>query len=220
VIHLNDKPIPDKAASHEPSQTMEDTLNDSRTVLHWYDFLCPFCYVAQSRNEILQRLSFVVIELPFEVHPDIPASGVDAGPRHGPLYASLEREARDAGLILNWPSRLPNTRLALAAAEWVRLEHSDAFPQLRKRLFEAHFVRGENLDDMAIIDRYVSELNIDVKPLHLALRDGSALRAVSESEAVAHRFGVRGTPAWLITGRLISGLLPPAEFESLAPQTS
>jgi hypothetical protein len=23
-------------------------------VLHWYDFLCPFCYVAQQRNAILR----------------------------------------------------------------------------------------------------------------------------------------------------------------------
>jgi predicted DsbA family dithiol-disulfide isomerase len=72
---------------------------------------------------------------------------------------------------------------------------------------------------MAVIDRYVSELNIDLKALHVALRDGSAVRLVSESETLAHRFGIRGTPAWLIAGQLISGLLPAAEFESLAPQT-
>jgi predicted DsbA family dithiol-disulfide isomerase len=216
----NGKPIPDKTSSHEPSPAMENTLNDSRTVLHWYDFLCPFCYVAQSRNEILRRRGFAVVELPFEAHPNIPASGIDAGPRRGPMYENLEREARDAGLILHWPPRLPNTRLALAAAEWVRREHSDAFPQLHKRLFEAHFVRGEDLGDMAVIDRYVGDLTIDIKPLHVALRDGSALRGVTESEALAHRFGVRGTPAWLITGRLISGLLPSAEFESIVQKTS
>ena len=219
MIQLSSKRKPDKAVSHQPSQAMEDRLNDPRTVLHWYDFLCPFCYVAQSRNEILHRRDFVVVELPFEAHPNIPASGADAGPRHGPMYANLEREAKDAGLILHWPSRLPNTRLALAAAEWARREHSDAFPAVHKRLFEAHFVRGEDLGDMAVIDRYVSELNIDVKPLHAALRDGSALRAVSESEDLAHRYGVQGTPAWLISGRLFSGLLPRAEFESLIPQT-
>jgi hypothetical protein len=26
---------------------------DHRTVLHWYDFMCPFCYVGQHRNAIL-----------------------------------------------------------------------------------------------------------------------------------------------------------------------
>jgi hypothetical protein len=56
---------------------------------------------------------------------------------HGPMYANLELEARDAGMILHWPQRLPNTRLALAAAEWVRREHPDAITPLHKRLFEA-----------------------------------------------------------------------------------
>jgi predicted DsbA family dithiol-disulfide isomerase len=220
MIQLNGGRTPDGVSLRKPYPGMEETLDDSRTVLHWYDFLCPFCYVAQSRNGILQRRGFVVVELPFEVHPNIPAAGTDAGSRHGAMYANLEREARDAGLVLHWPQRLPNTRLALATAEWVRREHSDAFPQLHKRLFEAHFVRGENLGDMAVIDRYVSERNIDVKQIHMALQDGSALRAVSESEALAHRFGISGTPAWVATGRLISELLPAAEFESLTPQTA
>jgi predicted DsbA family dithiol-disulfide isomerase len=198
---------------------MEDWLNDPGTVLHWYDFLCPFCYVAQSRNEMLRRRGFVVVELPFEVHPEIPRVGSEAGPRRGVMYTNLEREARNAGLILHWPTRLPNTRLALAAAEWVRQKHPDAFSNVHKRLFEAHFVHGEDLGDLGVISRCVSDLNIDPEPLHGALEDGSAVRAVSESESAAYQFGINGTPAWLAFGRLLSGLVPPAEFDSLTPQT-
>jgi predicted DsbA family dithiol-disulfide isomerase len=209
----------DYVSSRKSNPEMEDNFDDFRTVLHWYDFLCPFCYVAQNRNEILERGGFVVVELPFEVHPNIPADGTDAGPRHDPMYATLEREAKNAGLILRWPPRLPNTRLALATAEWVRQKHPDAFKLLHKRLFEAHFVRGENLGDVGVIDRYVSELGIDVERLRIALEDGSAKRAVHESETLAHRFGIGGTPAWLVRGRIISGLVPTADFESLTPLT-
>jgi hypothetical protein len=31
-------------------------LDDPRTVLHWYDFLCPFCYVGQYRTAIPGRI--------------------------------------------------------------------------------------------------------------------------------------------------------------------
>src|ERR1041385_2547686 len=79
------------------------------TVLHWYDFICPFCYVAQHRNGILIRHGFHLDELAFQIHPDIPAGGIPAGPRIGPMYSGLEREAREAGLPLHWPARLPNT---------------------------------------------------------------------------------------------------------------
>jgi acetyl esterase/lipase len=47
---------------------------------------------------ILARNGFHVVELPFQAHPDIPPGGVPAGPRTGPTYAMLEREAREAGL--------------------------------------------------------------------------------------------------------------------------
>ena len=50
----------------------DSRLRNPRTVLHWYDFLCPFCYVGQSRTTILVRHGLDVIELPFQAHPDIP----------------------------------------------------------------------------------------------------------------------------------------------------
>jgi predicted DsbA family dithiol-disulfide isomerase len=191
-------------------------MTKANEVLHWYDFLCPFCYVGQNRTAILTRYGLNVVELPFQAHPDIPASGVPAGSRVGPMYSYLEREAKEAGLALNWPSRLPNSRLALAAAEWVRRHRPDKFAQFQKDLFAAHFVSGEDLGDPAVIDRHANDLGIDLEALHAAFADGTALAAVKNSEMLGHRYGVRGTPAWLVAERLISGLLPAPEFESLA----
>jgi predicted DsbA family dithiol-disulfide isomerase len=191
-------------------------MDSSGAVLHWYDFVCPFCYVGQQRNEILVRHGRQVVELPFQVHPEIPPGGIEAGPRNGPMYAMLEREAREAGLHLHWPGHLPNTRRALAAAEWVRRNSPGAFPQLHRGLFEAHFVLGEDLEDPAVIDRHATASGIDFPALHAALADGSAEEGVAEAEMLARRYGVSGTPAWLVDRQLISGLRSAAEFERLA----
>src|SRR5262249_43227113 len=48
-----------------------------RTVLHWYDFFCPFCYVGQHRTAILVRHGHRVVELPFQAHPDIAVGAVE-----------------------------------------------------------------------------------------------------------------------------------------------
>jgi predicted DsbA family dithiol-disulfide isomerase len=185
-------------------------------VLHWYDFLCPFCYIAQTRNDIFLRHGFAVVALPFQAHPDIPPGGISAGPREGPMYAMLANEARNAGLPLQWPRHLPNTRWALAAAEWTRHHQPRAFPQLSTELFEAHFFLDEDLEDLAVIDRHARRCGIDVPTLHAALADGSALAAVTEAEMLGRTCGVQGTPAWLVDQRLITGLQPAAEFERLA----
>jgi predicted DsbA family dithiol-disulfide isomerase len=191
-------------------------MKNRRTVLHWYDFICPFCYIGQQRTAILVRHGLQVIELPFQAHPDIPAGGIVAGPRVGRMYAMLEREAKEAGLSLNWPPRLPNSRRALAAAEWVRRHEARAFSGLHKGLFEAHFVLGEDLEDPAVIDRHVYESGVDLGPFRASLADGGAARAVTEAEATGHRYGVNGTPAWLVARQMILGLRPAAEFERVA----
>ena len=197
----------------------EGRRDDPRTVLHWYDFLCPFCYVGQHRTAILVRHGLHVVELPFQAHPDIPPGGIPAGPRNGPMYDMLEREAKEAGLPLHWPPRLPDTRRALAAAEWVRRHQPRGFLQLHKDLFAAHFVLGEDLEDPAVIDRHASEGGVDLPALHADLADDSAAAAVREAETIGHKYGVQGTPAWLLAQGLIEGLRPAAEFERLVEYT-
>jgi predicted DsbA family dithiol-disulfide isomerase len=193
-----------------------DAADSPRTVLHWYDFICPFCYVGQQRNAILVEHGFLVVEMPFQAHPEIPVGGVPAGPRSGPMYVMLEREAREAGLPLHWPRHLPNPRRALAAAEWSRRYQSHAFSQLHRELFDAHFVLGEDLEDPAVIDAHAHKSGIDLADLHAALANGGAEATVTEAETIGRETGVQGTPTWLLAQRLISGLRGAAEFERLA----
>ena len=168
------------------------------TVLHWYDLLCPFCYVGQHRTQILVRHGLRVIELPFQIHPEIPPGGMAVGPRTGPMYALLEREAKEAGLPLQWPPRLPDTRRALAAAEWIRRHEPRAFPQLHRELFEAHFVLGEDLGDPGVIEHHARASGADLAALRAALEDGSAEAGVTEAESVGRKqaFKARRRGCW------------------------
>jgi predicted DsbA family dithiol-disulfide isomerase len=171
---------------------------------------------ASSETQSSARHELRVVEMAFQAHPDIPPGGIPAGLRQGSMYTMLEREAKEAGLALNWPPRLPDSRRALAAAEWVRQQQPDYFAQFQRDLFAAHFVLGEDLGNPAVIDRHASDLGIDVKALQVALADDSALTAVKESESLGRQYGVHGTPAWFLAGRLISGLLRASDFERLA----
>ena len=199
---------------------IEQQAQNPLVVLHWYDFICPFCYVGQQRTKILVRNGFAVIELPFRAHPEIPAHGMQIGPRRGAMYKNLQWEALEAGLTLNWPSHLPNTSVALAAAEWVRENQPNDFAGFHEDLFAAHFVHGEDLGDSAVVERYAAGRGVNMKELRQALSDGSALFAVEQSEQMARAYGVHGTPAWLVAGRLISGLLPVESFEQMVANSA
>lgn len=40
-------------------------------VLHWYDFVCPFCYLGQDRSAVLAERGFTVTSLPYQIDPEI-----------------------------------------------------------------------------------------------------------------------------------------------------
>jgi hypothetical protein len=44
----------------------QHSMRNPRAVLHWYDFLCPFCYSEQSRNAVLVQHGFHLVELTFQ----------------------------------------------------------------------------------------------------------------------------------------------------------
>jgi len=192
------------------------TPDPSRQVLHWYDLLCPFCYVGQARNAIFRDEGLEVVELPFQAHPEIPPGGRAMGPRSGAVYAGLEAEARSAGLPLRWPDRLPDTRMALAAAEWARRNAPDAFPGFQAALFQAHFASNEDLADRSLVQRYATESGLDVDALVAALEDGSAGSAVDEAQALGASLGVYATPAWYAGGHLVPGLFPRDQLKLFA----
>jgi predicted DsbA family dithiol-disulfide isomerase len=81
---------------------------------------------------------------------------------------------------------------------WFRpLAFPDDFPAVHRKLFEAHFVLGEDLEDPAVIDWHAAQSGIDLAALHVALADSSATAAVVEAKTTAGKYGVQGTPAWL-----------------------
>jgi predicted DsbA family dithiol-disulfide isomerase len=184
-------------------------------VLHWFDLTCPFCYVSQNRDEILSESGFDVVDLPFQAHPEIPVEGILVGPRRGPMYEELERQAMNAGLPLNWPARLPNSRTALAASAWVGRNNRTIVRQFNARLFSAHFALGEDLGNADVVIRHAAELGVDIQELSSALADGRALRELSSAETMARDCGVRGTPTWLVRGTLIEGAFPLNDFRRL-----
>jgi len=202
-----------RAISLDEPLTIPDGTEQTPRVLHWYDFLCPFCYVGQQRNTIFENHGFEVVDIPFEAHPDIPRGGRVVGERTGPIYPHIEAEAKAAGLPLVWPDRLPNTRMALAAAEWTRRHAPQSFRTFEAALFAAHFAHREDIGDREVIDRHAAEAGIDIAEMHAALEDGSANLLVDQSEMLGRRLGVRGTPAWFTSGHLIPGLYPREQFE-------
>ena len=184
-------------------------------VEHWFDFVCPYCYVAQDRNRILRASGIEVVEHGLQIHPEIPPGGTPAGPRVGPSYDFLARQAGEAGLALNWSDRMPHTRPALAAFEWLNRTDPVVAERFATAVFTAYFADGLDIESVELLSTLAEAAGGDPAGLRAALADGSAFDLLTRSERRAAEYGVVSTPTWVVVGQVVSGLRPRRWFEDL-----
>jgi 2-hydroxychromene-2-carboxylate isomerase len=186
------------------------------TVEHWFDFICPYCYLAQDRNRILRQHGIHVAEHPLQIHPEIGHGGTPVGPRSGPTYEFLAREVEAVGLALRWTDRIPYSRPALAAFEWLRKTRPEVGERFAAAVFAAYFADGLDIESDDLLVTLAEEAGGDPNRLRAALASPAANDTLSRSEALAYEYGVDGTPTWVGGDQRISGLRPRQWFEDWA----
>jgi predicted DsbA family dithiol-disulfide isomerase len=192
----------------------------SAAVDHWFDFICPFCYVGQDRNRILRAHGIEVVDHPMQIHPEIGPGGALAGPRVGPTYDFLAAEAESAGLPLVWRDRIPFSRPALSAYVWLRKLSPEVAEDFATRIFDAYFGHGEDIEPEELLLQIATGAGADSVDLHAALSGSTADDLLAEELRSAAEHGVRGTPYWSADGQAVSGLRPRTWFESWATSLS
>lgn len=176
-------------------------------VLHWYDLTCPFCYLAQARNDALVAHGAELTEIGFQAHPDVPPQGINVGRRQGAMYDTIARDAAEIGLPLRWQDKLPNSRLALAAVSWVETSAPARAAPFRRSLFHAHFAGGRDIGDRDVVLGLAAESGADPSVVAAGWDDGRAFSILDAGQQQGREAGVTGTPAWMIAGRLVTGLV-------------
>jgi len=137
------------------------------TLKLYSDFICPFCYIAEhSTVERLVREYDVVLDWRgFELHPDTPPGGMplkDLFPgRDLPaMHRHVQGYGRKFGVELpDPPKHLPNSRKALAVAEYARKEGKlDPF---RRAMMHAYWKDGKDLEDPAVLKSAAKTAGLD-----------------------------------------------------------
>lgn len=188
------------------------------TAEHWFDLICPYCYLAQDRNRILRDSGIQLVEHALQIHPEIGPGGAPAGPRVGPSYDFLASEAEAAGLPLNWTDRIPYSRPALGASEWLRENSPEVADRFTAAAFAAYFADGLDIESEELLLDLAEKAGGDAAALRTALTSGAADQALMRSEALAREYGVNGTPTWVVGGQGVSGLRPRVWFEDWASE--
>ncbi len=143
----------------------------------------------------------------FELHPETPPGGMDLAQVFGPARARQMREymrqfAASFGITdMGQPTHMPNTRRALAAAEYAR--DQGLLTEFRHRAMDAYWREARDLEDPAAIASVASAAGLDGAAAAAAMDASPYLARVDAMRAEATRAGVTGIPTFFF------GSVPP-----------
>jgi predicted DsbA family dithiol-disulfide isomerase len=193
------------------------------------DIVCPWCVIGYKRLELAMReladeMEFEIEWRPFELNPDMPPEGEDAGDHIVRKYGISREQAeenrqriamigRELGVafLTGEGRRIYNTFDAPRIMHWAR--EQGAQTPLSLALFHAYFTEGRNPSDPEVLRQAAESVGLNGAAVIDIL--GSD-RYRQEVRAEEHRYtaaGIRSVPAYIINNTyLISGGQEPATF--------
>jgi predicted DsbA family dithiol-disulfide isomerase len=149
----------------------------------------------------------------FPLHPEVPEGGVTleklfAG-RGLDVAGALDRlaaKAAELGLPFSRPPVTFNSRRAQELGKWV--EEQGRGEEFHLAMFQAYFVRGENLALWPVLEKAVRSLDLDPARARQALDSGAYAPAVDRDWQYSGRVGVQAVPSFRAGGRMLVGAQP------------
>jgi predicted DsbA family dithiol-disulfide isomerase len=193
------------------------------------DVVCPWCYIGKRKLEAALALPeaaglppVVIRWHPFQLNPDLPATGMPrkqyledkfGGPERAKTIYDRVRAAGDAvGLTLNIDgiAHQANTLAAHALIAFAQQGDQDG-SDMKERLLKAYFVENRNIGDTDVLVAIATEAGLDADAARAFITSADERAAVSESDAQARQLGVTGVPFFIFNRQLaVSGAQDPA----------
>ena len=165
----------------------------------FYDYNCPFCYIASRRLTLLSGEFDLSIEWRgIEIHPEFPPEGVKRGRSVKSLILkeTMGEAAGEEGIEIRSPGFAANSRLALEASEFAKtVGHFEAF---HYAVYEAYFGEGRNIGKPDILISIGERAGIDRKALADSLERRTMRQAVESNESEAAKYTVLGVPTFML----------------------
>lgn len=195
----------------------------------WFDFVCPFCYMGETKfKKALEAFEHKdEVEIVFKSFQLDMGNGDFNGKNVHEIIAdkyniSYEQAkanndrvieaASEVGLNYNFDIlKVNNTELAHEIAKYA--ERIGKGKELVERYFKGHFEEGLDIGNKVDLLELAKEIGLDINELKKQL-DGDDLKSeVKKDEAVARKLGISSVPFFVIDNKYaVSGAQNPEQF--------
>jgi predicted DsbA family dithiol-disulfide isomerase len=179
------------------------------------DIICPWCWIGKRRLERALKArpqeGLTTRWRAFQLNPGMPAVGMDRreylAAKFGNddqakrIYDVIRAAGESEGLEFNFDKiqRTPNT---LRGHRLVRLaQERGKGSQMIEALFQAYFLRGENIGDRTVLIDTALPLGFSEGEVQQHIDSAEGLEAVQAEDALARRHGINGVPCYIFNSK-------------------
>lgn len=192
------------------------------------DVVCPWCYIGKRRlekaiNNLSDKYTFEVEYFPYELNPQMPASGLDQKQYLSDKFGGEEHYiqktayttavAEKEGLVFNFDIQKtsPNTRNAHRLIQLAKEDNKHL--AMVEALFKAYFTDGVDLSKSENLTRLAEKLGMDGSKVEQFLKSNTGIDEVEMAEKELQKLGISGVPFYIINNKYgISGAQPAEAF--------
>jgi predicted DsbA family dithiol-disulfide isomerase len=192
------------------------------------DVVCPWCYIGKRRLDkavaaLSQQYDFKLYYHPFELHPELPASGQNqkeylmkkfgGESTFRQLTGNVTRIAQSEGLHFDFDKQkvMPNTRKAHVIISGANEMGKQA--AVSESFFDSYFCRGIDLSSEENLITVGIGAGLERKQIETWLADESRFRHVEQNEKQFSSMGIHAVPFYILNDRYsMSGAQPTQTF--------
>lgn len=161
----------------------------------FYDYICPFCYLTATRLDALSREFDLEVDWKgVEIHPEFPPQGkrISKSVKSLNRVSIIKGTALEEGEGVKLPGFVTNSRLSLEASEFAKT--MNRFREFHHGIYEAYFVKGQNIGDMNIILDVGEKASLEKTALEECLKNRTMYDRIEENKTEAGKNSVMGVP--------------------------
>ena len=182
----------------------------------YYDYICPFCFLATERViDLAREFSLEAEWLGVEIHPEYPAEGKRRKKTERTIRISetLENVAAEAGVEIKLPGFVTNSRLCLEGAEFAK--EKNRFMEFHKACYTAYFREGKNIGLLETVLEAGERAGLSHRELSESLRERVFSEKIEKNMESAQDNMVLGVPTLYLGELRIHGIQPLESYRKL-----
>ncbi len=166
----------------------------------FFDFTCPYCYLAREFLKKMQRELAVETEwVPWEIAPERPSEGAQIPEEKRAGSLERYRDLADDICRFEMMTLSPNTHNALLGLEFARsVGMADVYTD---RFFKARFIEDINFSSVDAVVKLGAEAGLDERALRRSIEDKQYEDVLTELDSEAEGMGLEVVPSFVQDGK-------------------